>query len=129
MIYCTYSEATNALLGISEAQPALEPGQLVVVLGRGLPDLAAEEWSPPILNFIRKPGVVLTKLAYLRRFTAAERIAIRAAAKQSAALEDYLGMLEVAEEIRLFDTDTVAAVGMLEQAGLIAPGRAAEILA
>lgn len=71
----------------------------------------------------------ITKVAYLRRFTSDERVGIRTAAKTNAVLEDYLSMMELAEEINLDDPDTIAAVQMLESAGLIAPGRAAEVLA
>ncbi len=71
----------------------------------------------------------LTKLEYLRRFTVDERVAIRAAAEQNAVLADYLKLMELAQEINLDDPDTIAAVQMLEQAGLIATGRAAEVLA
>ena len=71
----------------------------------------------------------ITKLEYLRRFTTAERVAIRAAAVANPVLDDYLNLMELAQEINLDDTDTVAAVQMLEQAWLIAAGRAAEVLA
>ena len=69
-----------------------------------------------------------TKLEYLRRFTQAERIAIREAAKQSPALDDYLMLLELAEEVRSDDPDIISALTMLEAAGLIGTGRAGEIL-
>ncbi len=69
-----------------------------------------------------------TKLQYLRRFTQAERIAIRGAATQSAELDDYLDLLALAEEVKSDDHDIVAALNMLECAGLLAPGRAQEIL-
>ena len=39
-----------------------------------------------------------------------------------------MALLELSEEISLDDPDTIAAVTMLEMAGLIASGRAAEIL-
>ena len=70
----------------------------------------------------------ITKLEYLRRFTTDERVAIRAAASANAVLDDYLKLMELAQEINLDDPDTIAAVQMLEQAGLIAAGRAQEIL-
>lgn len=73
-------------------------------------------------------GVTLTKLEYLRRFTAEERIAIRTVAKTNVVLEDYLALLELAEEVRTDDPDTVAAVQLLEAAGLLAAGRAVEVL-
>ena len=72
--------------------------------------------------------MILTKLEYLRRFTSAERVAIRAAAKMEPVLEDYMSLLELAEEINTQDSDTIAAVQMLESVGLISAGRANEIL-
>lgn len=74
------------------------------------------------------PTRILSKLAYLRLFTQDERIAIRTASDLNPALFDYLEMLKLADEIDLNDTDTVGAVMMLEAAGLIAEGRAAEVL-
>ncbi len=72
--------------------------------------------------------MILSKLAYLRRFTQQERKSIRQASKSSADLEDYLYLMEMAQEIDTLDPDTIAAVQMLEGAGLIAAGRAVEIL-
>ena len=71
----------------------------------------------------------ITKLEYLRRFTTDERVAIRAAASANPVLDDYLKLMELAQEINLDDPDTIAAVQMLEQSGLIAAGRAVEVLA
>lgn len=71
----------------------------------------------------------VTKLEYLRRFTQAERVAIRTAAATNPVLADYLAMLELAQDVNLDDPDTVAAVQMLEVVGLIGAGRTAEILA
>mgnify|MGYP001766078236 CR=1 FL=1 len=73
-------------------------------------------------------SVILTKLEYLRRFTQAERVTIREAAKVNPVLEDYMALLELATEIDTGDADTIVAVNMLEQAGLVGPGRAQEIL-
>jgi len=69
-----------------------------------------------------------TKLEYLRRFTQDERIAIRTAAKTVPQLEDYLALLELASEVRSDDPDIASALTMLEQSGLLAAGRAQEIL-
>lgn len=89
------------------------------------------EWSDPSpdgsINGVVL-GRTLTKLEYLRRFTTEERVAIRAAAKVNPVLDDYLYMLELSEEIDLADVDIISAVNMLEQADLIAAGRAQEIL-
>lgn len=71
---------------------------------------------------------ILTKLEYLRRFTMEERIAVRQAAESSPMLADYLAMMELAEEIDTGDADTIGAVNMLEQVGLIGAGRASGVL-
>lgn len=72
-------------------------------------------------HILQKPETVapaertITKVAaYLRRFTTDERVGIRTAAKTSAVLEDYLAMMELAEEINLDDPGTITAVQMLE---------------
>lgn len=70
----------------------------------------------------------MTKLEFLRRFTAPERVAIRTAAAQNAYLFDFMELLNLAEEVNTGDADTIAAVNMIEQSGLIAAGRAEEIL-
>lgn len=90
-------------------------------------------------NHIPQPAVVepvvreVSGVSYLRRFTQSERIAIRTAASQSAILDDYLKLLDATIQqggiVNLDDDDTVTAVNLLEQAELIAAGRAAEILA
>ncbi len=97
------------------------------VNGFDLVDYDHAEWTPdaPIVAPVNH---TLTKLEYLRRFTVEERVAIRAAAAQNPVLADYLQLMELAQEINTGDADTVAAVTMLEQAGLIAAGRAQEIL-
>jgi len=71
---------------------------------------------------------LLTKVAYLKRFTQAERIGIREAAKVNAVVEDYVELLNLAQDVDLADPETIAGVQQLEAAGLLVTGRAAEIL-
>ena len=97
------------------------------VNGYNLTDYDHTEWfhdAPVAIPTSR----VMTKLEYLRRFTTSERVAIRAAASANPVLDDYLKLMELAQEINMGDADTVAAVTMLEQVGLLAPGRASEVL-
>ena len=70
--------------------------------------------------------VVLTQLAFLRRFTAAERIAARASSDPL--IVDFLHLLDLAQDIRLDDPDTIAGVRYLETVGVLAAGRADVIL-
>ena len=130
--FITYNPAfNNALLGVSEDAPLSVPeGAVVKARGGVLPDLSKMTYNPAVLDFFQRNDIrVVTKLAYLRRFTSEERVGIRAAAKANAILEDYLALLELSDEINLDDQDTLSAVQMLEGAGLIGAGRAAEILA
>ena len=97
------------------------------VNGFDLVDYDHAEWTPDA-PVVAPTSRTMTKLEYLRRFTGEERVAIRSAAEQNAVLADYLQLMELAQEINTGDADTIAAVTMLEQAGLIAAGRAQEIL-
>ena len=93
------------------------------------------DWvSPPIppQKVISSFGRIITVLAYRLRFTQAERVALKLAANagtpQAAAVavsvEDQLS----AGYINLDHPATIAGTGALEVAGLLAVGRAAEIL-
>jgi hypothetical protein len=106
------------------------------VVGELYPNYTGIEWvmvaySDPVIPAPPPPPrqSILTKLEYLRRFTQDERVAIRNAAKVNAVLEDYMALLDLAQEINLDDPDTIAGVQMLEAAGLLNAGRAQEILA
>lgn len=68
----------------------------------------------------------LTKLAYSLRFTLEERIAIRSS--EDPIVQDSQHLLALAEYVDVTDPVTVQGVEYLESVGLIAPGRAAEIL-
>ena len=110
-------------------------GEVVHAYGADAPDHFTDYPLEQFNHILQKPVIavspqrIVTKLEYLRRFTGEERVTIRTVAKSNAVLEDYLALLELAEEVNLDDADTVGAVSMLEGAGLIATGRAAEILA
>jgi hypothetical protein len=71
----------------------------------------------------------ITKREFIKRFTVGEYATIKASATQNTTLDFYWQMFMLAENINLDDPDTIAGVNMLEQAGLLAAGRAAEILA
>lgn len=93
-----------------------------------LHDPATGFGKPPMPERPAGPRL-LTKVAYLKRFTQPERIGIREAAKVNAVVEDYVELLNLAQDVDLADPETVAGVQQLEAAGLLAAGRAAEILA
>lgn len=74
-----------------------------------------------------RPSVPLSRLDFLRRFTPQERIAARAS--NDPIIVDFMDLLAAVSSVQLDDPDTVAAIGYLEQLGILAAGRAAEILA
>lgn len=69
----------------------------------------------------------ITRLAFMQRFTQAERVAIRQAAKNVPEIEDYLAMVGAATFIDLERADTIESVNALATAGLITQERAIEI--
>lgn len=130
------------LTGENIGEPASLPANLIGLsdvsladLSAALPDAADElgyegqgffpftpEPTPP-------PPVVLNKVDFLRLFTQQERIDIRAASTVNPVIADYQYMLDAATTVNLSDPDILTGIPLLEQAGLIAPGRAAQILA
>lgn len=72
--------------------------------------------------------MILTHLEYLRRFSMSERLAIRIAAKTNIILEDYLHLMELAQEIDTDDDDTILALMTLQSLGFVTAERRVEIL-
>lgn len=73
-------------------------------------------------------STTLTKFQFLSRFTKEERILIRNTAKTNDQLFDFMQMLELSGEIQLTNPETTSGVRFLEVAGLLAAGRADQIL-
>lgn len=91
--------------------------------------------APPVTGF----GSTITRRAFRARFTTTEKVAIEMASlddpaasievrSQAAAIRAYQKDVDAAEFIDLTDAETVAGVQHLEAGGLIADGRADEIL-
>lgn len=85
------------------------------------------------------PDTRLTRLAFRNRFTQAEKVTLELAAlddptapmaqrQQSAAIRVYLADVAASAFVDLARADTRAGVQSLEAAGLLAPGRALQIL-
>lgn len=135
MIFVTYNATTGALVSVSDVLPSPDPANCTRAINVNA--VTVESWNPITLRFDEEidPHAErnISGVQYLRRFTQVERIAIRAASTQSPALEDYLKLLDITIAqggvIDLNDPDTIAAINMLEAVGLLATGRAAEVLA
>lgn len=89
--------------------------------------LESGEWVTPERP-APTPSPVLTRLAFMDRFTTAELVGIYTAAKTNVETEIWLDKVKAAEDINLTDPRTREAVAMLEAGGLIGQGRADEIL-
>ena len=72
--------------------------------------------------------VLPTKLEFFDRFTDAEQVAIYDAAKTVTQVQIWLDKFKLASDIDVTDPRTIAGIQALEAAGLLAAGRAAEIL-
>lgn len=128
-IHCTYNADTNALLDVCEELKEPAAGQLVRSLDRGLPDFAVEYWNPAILMFQTKEGAQLSKKAFFRRWNPDEYAAAKALAAANGIVDYYWQLFILSDYIAVTDPDTVSGVTFFESVGVMAPGRAAEILA
>ena len=111
---------------VEQDSPPTIPGEWVECGAAGPGDLYDGN------NFTRPPAPVIarhiTAYAFKMRLTAAERIGIRAAAASNAAVYDWLDLADSARYIDLDLLTTREGVLALEAAGLLAVGRAAEVL-
>lgn len=71
----------------------------------------------------------LTRLGYLQRFSAQERIAIKTAAATDPVVADLLELLSATQEVRLDSAATRQGLGYLVQQEIITDARRQEILA
>lgn len=111
------------------AYPAIvvKDGESVRVLSPAGSWAEARAWieSPPTSPTV----TTLTQFEFSQLFTAAERIAIRTAAKANAAVEDAVDILNRASVVDLTLPETQAGILGMAQAGLLTTERAADILA
>ena len=89
--------------------------------------LSRESWMIPEVKIVDVKRIY-SPIDFLELFTVQERITIRLTAPQSPILNDFLELLAIAHEVSLDHPPTIAGVNFLESAGLIATGRAAQIL-
>jgi hypothetical protein len=88
-----------------------------------LPDPVAEEPAPYV-----PPARIISKLEYMNRFTDAELQTIYSTAKTVVAIEVWLAKFNATTDIDLDDPRTISGLASMEDFGLIALGRAQEIL-
>lgn len=74
------------------------------------------------------PNTILSRFAFRNLFTLAEKQTIYAEADTNIIVKIFLDEITVAENVDLANEATIVGVNYLESQGLIAAGRAAEIL-
>ena len=128
MFYVALSPNNNLLdLSPTEITP-WAPEVQVQCLPGDIPDLSQNYWNPSILAFQAKGGITITRLEFLRRLTAEERISARARATTDPVVADLFQLIDLAENIRLDDPDTKQAIRYLALQGIIAPERVLQIV-
>ncbi len=105
-----------------QVSDAVEPG--FVKTGRkfeAAAPVAAAAPPPP------EPVTVVSRLDFLRRFTRAERIALRAAETTDPVVADFLLMLTLAEDVELTSADVTEGLTYLEANGFVTAERGVAI--
>ena len=142
MIYTLCNVETGSLIQISE-HPIDQVGHplMVKILDIPMPDLTKQEWDKAGLRFTDKPSSdTLTKLEFRRRFTPDEQEGIDEfnatfegnpdlTAAQKRKVRTGLKNFDASTSIAKSDPDIPLLLDLYTFVGLIAPGRAAEILA
>jgi hypothetical protein len=83
---------------------------------------------PHAAEIVENNTTQLTKREFLAKLTPAEFATIKAAAASNAIVDYYWQLFMVAENIDLSHPETISGLTLLEQAGILASGRAQEIL-
>ena len=128
MWYAVIEAASGQLLstGTVLADP-LPKGLEAIAVGDEPP---AGDWNTQTRQFDPSTAkVAIEPIEFLRRFTFAEEVAIRAAAKNDIGIEVFLARLAAARSVSLDHPDTIGGMQYLTGKGLITAGRAAEVLA
>ncbi len=105
------------------------------IVGQPFPNWTGFEWvlvpyAEPVIPAPVIPSKrILTKKEMLLRITPAEYGAIRAAAAVDTNVDYFWQLYTLAEEVDKDDLVTITGFQTLEAAGILEPGRAAEILA
>jgi hypothetical protein len=103
------------------------------VINRVVADLEFVQTHYPGMTYVLEEEPpepkIISKLAFRERFTTQEKVAIYTAAETNILIKVWLDDLNSAEYVTLDHPPLVEGVNYLEQEGIIAEGRAGEILA
>lgn len=133
MWHYLYRAADGALVSESE-KPIDAPDGFVVKSFDARQGQGGTQWDAATKTFVPASAPRrISPIAFIDRFTVEERIAVRERAKSDPIIEDYLHRLDLKaacdEQIDLDSHNAIGGLGYLESVGLVAAGRAADILA
>lgn len=105
--------------------PVTDPTISAHTFNGPFPDLNISTWNVETDQY-EITADSITKLAFLNKFTSAERIAIRGSADPQ--VEDIMQLFDAASYISSSDPNTIQGIQYLVSVGLITPTRSQEIL-
>lgn len=131
MAWISYSNTNGELIQVSDYEIGM--GNDMSIMTHTLPKVALETeytWDKELKDFVvnNSSKTNLSRLEFLRRFTAQERITIRQKAQTDAVIFDAVEMINLADYVSLLDSDTINLVYYLSNIGVITPERTLEIL-
>lgn len=123
-----YAQITNGVVtAVTETAEQIDAANMIAI-GSLDSSMLGQSYSAGVFTPAAPVAVPWTKKEFLLKFTPEEYAAIKAATLVDATLDYYWTLFNVAAEIVKTDPVTIAGINELESAGLIGPGRAAEIL-
>lgn len=127
-MYALYETATGRLLS-STADAANVPATLPA--GTAVKQVATPPsgyvWDAAVLDFVAPPKpTIITRLAFLQRLTAQERIAIRASTDTT--VSDWVHILDATAVVDLAHQTTKDGINYLVSVGLLTSARGAQVL-
>ena len=130
MLFVTYHADSGALISVTDTPPVADPTTCTRAISADSVEL--HTWDVNTRQFRDEAGVAaartLTGLQYMTRFTQAELETIYGLADVNLSVRVWVKMFERADVVDLDDARTVTGLQRLEAAGILAAGRAAEIL-
>lgn len=132
-----YATTTGSFIALTDnCVDPLPAGIGAKTVGLDKPDLCLYTWDPATLSLVQRvPARIIYKYLFIQRFTNTERIAFfsfyldstktEVQRKNVFAFEQYLVYLDT---INLDDESIVQGTNYLETVGILAAGRAAQIL-
>ena len=132
--YVLYNQSSGHIVDLSESGPvSVEPGQALKTFNEPIPNPINSKWNSVTLEYNIKPldtweTRMVTVYQFLNKFTAQERVIIKTVAKTNVALQDYLDMVNQAQEIDLNDPTLYGGLMFFVSLGLLDEYRIAEIL-